>query len=645
MTRIPELLSPAGNFLCAKAAVENGADAVYFGLECGFNARARADNISMQTLPELMALLHGRGVKGIVTLNTLVFSDEIPKFELLVRDVARAGVDAVLVQDVGMARLIRAVCPDLDIHASTQLTMTSAETIAEIHDLQIQRVVLARELSLDEIRQIAAQTTLELEVFAHGALCVAYSGQCMTSESLGGRSANRGQCAQACRLPYQLICDGRLVDLGEQQYLLSPQDLAAFELLPELIRAGVACIKIEGRLKTPEYVANITRRYREAIDAAVKTGEVCFSADVVEEMELSFSRGFSPGWLHGCDHKMLVPGTSSAKHGVHLGQVIGVQQDRVTVELSRAVRPGDGIVFDGDRFLGEQQGGRVYEIWKSNRKAASAESGETVALAFAYGNVDMNKLQPGQRVWKTDDPQLTKRLRRTFAGQLPLSKLPVSLHVKAAAGSILTVTARVKGHVITVESDERLAVARRHPITSEVLTQQFSRLGNTCYCLASLTARIEGEPMVPLSVLGGIRHQLVARLDQALTHVPQRRIAAETVLPQLRPEPQPGYPVSPQPPHDDRPMIHVLARTLPQLEWLLADRPRSCIVDFADIRQYGAAVRLAHAAVRSYYWPRPASRSRAKLVFFTRWPGTSRTACWLEIWPRCPTFAHGFPRW
>ncbi len=186
LQKIPELLSPAGNFLCAKAAVENGADAVYFGLDCGFNARARAENISLQTLPQLIELLHGRGVKAFVTMNTLIFSDEIPRFEAAVRDVATAGVDAILVQDIGMARLIRAVCPDLDIHASTQMTMTSAETIAEIESLNIQRIVLARELSIEEIAKIAAQTTIELEVFAHGALCVAYSGQCMTSESLGG---------------------------------------------------------------------------------------------------------------------------------------------------------------------------------------------------------------------------------------------------------------------------------------------------------------------------------------------------------------------------------------------------------------------------------------------------------------------------
>jgi putative protease len=238
-----------------------------------------------------------------------------------VRQVADAGVDAVLVQDVGAALLVRDVAPGLALHASTQMTLTSTETIGLAEALGCERVVVARELSLDEIREIRRETQMPLEVFVHGALCVAYSGQCLTSESLGGRSANRGQCAQACRLPYELVCDGRDVDLGDQRYLLSPQDLAAYSLSPELLAAGVAALKIEGRLKTPEYVANITRHYRRAIDAAVAGRPVAFTPKEVEEMELSFSRGFSPGWLEGCDHKRLVPATSSAKRGVRLGTV------------------------------------------------------------------------------------------------------------------------------------------------------------------------------------------------------------------------------------------------------------------------------------------------------------------------------------
>ena len=209
---------------------------------CLSNARARATNLHLESLPEVMAFLHDRGVRGYVTLNTLVFPSELPAIERTVVQLTEAGVDAVLVQDLGLVRLIRAISPDLAIHASTQMTLTSAECIRAVEALGIERVVLARELSIDEIRKIHAATGVEMETFVHGALCVAYSGQCLTSESLGGRSANRGQCAQACRLPYDLVCDGEDVELGDVKYLLSPQDLAAYPLVPELIDAGVVSI-------------------------------------------------------------------------------------------------------------------------------------------------------------------------------------------------------------------------------------------------------------------------------------------------------------------------------------------------------------------------------------------------------------------
>ena len=246
-----ELLAPAGDWQCVAAAIENGADAIYFGLDCGFNARHRAKNFGLPDLPELVRQLRTRGVRGYVTLNTLVFPAELASLVDVIGEVAASGIDAVLVQDFGVARIVREVCPELEVHASTQMSLTSAETISVAADLGLSRVVLARELSIGEIKQITSATDMPVEVFIHGALCVAYSGQCLTSESLGGRSANRGQCAQACRLPYELISDGNKVDLDDVRFLLSPQDLAGYDAIPELISAGVASIKIEGRLKTP----------------------------------------------------------------------------------------------------------------------------------------------------------------------------------------------------------------------------------------------------------------------------------------------------------------------------------------------------------------------------------------------------------
>jgi U32 family peptidase len=589
----PELLAPAGDWDSARAAVENGADSVYFGLDAGFNARARATNISLDSLDELMAYLHGREVKGYVTLNTLVFSGELSGIEDIVRRVARAGVDAVLVQDLGLVRLVREVCRDLPIHASTQMTLTSAETIAAAQSLGVERVVLARELSVDEIAHISGQTTMPLEVFVHGALCVAYSGQCMTSESLGGRSANRGQCAQACRLPYQLICDGKEIDLGDQQYLLSPQDLAAYDLVPRLIDARVRAFKIEGRLKTPEYVANITRHYRAAIDRALEERAVEFSPREVEEMELSFSRGFSHGWLDGCDHKMLVPALSSAKRGVPVGRVSRVGKNRVSVELSSSIKRGDGVLFEGGRSRDGEQGGRVFEVIHKGQPAAAAVAEGVVELAFAHGAIDFARLRPGQAVWKTDDPQLTSRLRKSFASGRNARRVPLDLVVHAAVGQKLSISAQTEaGRCCRVESAEPLVEARRHPLTEAVLAEQLGRLGGTHYLLRSCQATIMGAPMAPLSVLGSLRHELVRRLDAIATSASGRTIAEPGALARMRAAASRSQTPGPQVP----PVLHVLCRSLDQLQGVLAQGAASVMTDFQDIRDYAEAVECAHGA-------------------------------------------------
>lgn len=263
-SNIPELLAPAGNEECLYAALENGADAVYFGLAApyNFNARGRADNIPLEKLGNIMDMLHRRGMRGYLTLNTLVQFDELPTIESLFREIAAAQVDAIIIQDIGVARLAQSICPDFPLHASTQMSLTTAASIKQAAVLGIRRVVLPRELSIKQIREIRQQTDIELECFVHGALCISYSGQCYASLGLGGRSANRGCCAQPCRLPYSVVQTST-----ERKPILSPHDFAALPLLPKLMATGVHAFKIEGRLKPPEYVAEVTRTYRQALDA------------------------------------------------------------------------------------------------------------------------------------------------------------------------------------------------------------------------------------------------------------------------------------------------------------------------------------------------------------------------------------------
>jgi len=359
----------------------------------------RAHNFTEADLPKLMAFLHRREVKGYVAFNTLVFADELAQAESHIRAIIGAGVDAAIVQDIGICRLIRRLSPDFPIHASTQMTITSAAGVEFARELGCSLVVLARECSLKELEKIQAAfgclaedatlgAGLPLEVFVHGALCVAYSGQCLTSEALGGRSANRGECAQACRMPYELISDGRLVPLGDRRYLLSPQDLAGLEVLPDLIRAGVASLKIEGRLKTPEYVANITRVYRQALDRILPGGRALAEPDRAGpdprlptaelgspnnlvrqtagqsryELEMAFSRGLYTGWFRGNNNQELVHARFGKKRGVYLGQISGIQGAKISVQLAAPLKPGDGVVFDAGHPDETEEGGRVYSV-------------------------------------------------------------------------------------------------------------------------------------------------------------------------------------------------------------------------------------------------------------------------------------------
>ncbi len=590
----PELLAPAGNWECIHAAIENGADAVYFGLESGFNARARAVNFSLEDLPSLMQLLHRRGLVGFVTLNTLIFTDELAQFEKHVAEIAAAGVDAVLVQDLGAVRLIHEICPELSVHASTQMTMVSAETIRAIESLRVDRVVLARELSIREIRKITAATSMPVETFVHGALCVSYSGQCLTSESLGGRSANRGQCAQACRLNYDLICDGLHRELGDNRYLLSPQDLAGYAHIPDLIDAGVCSLKIEGRLKTPEYVANIVGHYRKAIDAAMAGKEIKWSSDDKREMEMSFSRGFTTGWLEGCDHKRLVPGLTSAKQGVKVGKVIAMRGERLLVDLELPLIKGDGVVLQGDRILGKELGGRIFQVYVDGQSTDLPVKGK-VELAFQNGLFKNNEVNAGQAIWQTDSPQLSKRLRASFASEQFARKVFIEIELNAEVGASMEaevswLNGQNTTQTIAIKLGHVPAEARKHETTEEDLRRQMARLGNTPYELVALRAKLVGKPMIPLSVLGELRKRIVTELDLARTAIPSRTIHRENVAKRMLTPLIESTATTPK----QAERLHVLVRSMQQLRQVLEQGQKSVYVEFQDIREYREAVAAAH---------------------------------------------------
>jgi putative protease len=616
MAAMPELLAPAGCWESLKAAVANGADAVYFGVE-QFNARLRAENFRTADLPEVMDWLHRRGVKGFLTVNVLLFPAELEQAAALLLAAEAAGVDALIMQDVGLAWLAQQLTPSLAIHGSTQMSITSAAGVSMAAELGCTRVVLARELSLRDLQRIQEQLQrrglqMPLEVFVHGALCVAYSGQCLTSEALGQRSANRGECAQACRLPYQLIVDGVERDLGEQRYLMSPQDLAAWDLLPQLAACGIASLKIEGRLKEASYVAAVTEAYRRGLDQLLPgVGDEASgdspradihgyppadtSADQIRrQLELSFSRGLSHGWLDGVNHRELVHGRWSKKRGPWLGRLQAVEPDgRLVLRSRQPLKPGDGVVLEvpsSDPLLPPREvGGRLMQVTPLPRGQ--------VALKLGPGRVDLRGLQPGSPCWLTSDPQLERHLERLALAEVAEQRQGLHCRVWGQAGEPLTLEAAaiaaVPGGPWRVVSEQPLQAAHGAGLNQERLQQQLGRLGGTPWLLASLQVELSGDLFLPVAQLNALRRALVDQLAQALA----LRAAAQAQRAPIGDAAEPLRRVmaaarAAVPAADTAAVeLSVLVRSLHQLEALREQPVQRVIVDLEHPAQLRQAVR------------------------------------------------------
>jgi putative protease len=630
----PELLAPAGDFDAMRAAVANGADAVYFGLQ-EFNARHRATNFTLADLPRVMEFLHSRSVRGFVTFNILIFSDELPEALRHLRAIHAAGVDAVIVQDLGLVRLLRRALPGLEIHGSTQMTLTEPRGIDFVHSLGVERVVLARELSLDDIRKIRAATPTPVEVFIHGALCVSYSGQCLTSEALGGRSANRGQCAQACRLPYDLVVDQKVRDLGDLAYLLSPQDLAAYEVIDELVSLGVSSFKIEGRLKSPDYVAATSQTYRAAIDAALAHKDFHITPQQELDLAQSFSRGFSHGFLSGVNHQALVNGTYSKKRGVRLGSLVDRTDRSLIISLEHptvTLKPGDGVAFDTGGDQNTETGGRIVSVRNLKLRPDPQTRLRLRGLEITLHNTPPSAIPLRATVWKTDDPAIRKRLERSYSRDLVVHRVPIDAAVETPAGQSMTVTLTDPlGHAAEVHSDEPLELANNHPVSVELLREQLGRLGDTPFELRDV--KLTGDAvMAPKSLLNDLRRRAVEKLtalrairpadtgdanalETMRAEIKGRNSNDETRMTNQAPnsKSQAGgsfslgasnleFHSSFEFRHSSLPHLHLLCRTMDQLDAALAWRDPhgsplpDVYCDFEDVRRYKLAVAKAREA-------------------------------------------------
>jgi len=560
----PEVLAPAGSLESLRAALWNGADSVYFGLRDGFNARARAANFSLEDLSETVARIHRAGARAYVTLNTLVFEPELPALERVVRAIAESGVDALIVQDPAVCLIARELCPELELHASTQMTIAEPAAAAFATDLGVTRIVVPRELSVDEIERFAAGTDAELEVFVHGALCVSWSGQCLTSEAWGGRSANRGQCAQSCRMPYELVVDGELRPLGDVQYLLSPKDLSGARAVPELLKVPVHGLKIEGRQKGPQYVATATGGYRRWVDGLVDGGDRKSVerrlADDLLKMSLSYTRGFSDGFFGGSDHQTLVEGRFPKHRGVFVGRVVRVEGDRVVVRDDGDGRPwtgglgldqrpeapapagdelrpgagdaaplqlvkGMGIVFDQGHPEDKQEpGGPLFSV---------ETSGDQLVLGFGRPGPDLMRVRVGDRVFATNDPALASASLRPARDDRdePCGRNPVDLTVEGALGEAIRVTARCGDYVAQAQTQSPLQAAQKGGLDGVILSDKLAAFGGTPFRLGQLEAGgLGGGLFVAASELKDVRRRLVRDLLPQLERGPARQVHQEPAI-------------------------------------------------------------------------------------------------------------------
>jgi putative protease len=575
--RRPEILAPAGTEEAFAAALASGADAVFFGLAEGFNARARSTAFTLAALPALVERAHRANAKVYLTVNTLVFERELAPLEELLRGIIASGADALIVQDPATAFIARRLSAAIRLHASTQLTISSPEGALFAATLGISRVVLPRELSTEEIANFTRESALEAEVFVHGALCMSWSGQCLTSEAFSERSANRGQCSQACRMPYEAVVDGERLELGDVRYLLSPEDLAAHEALPELVAAGVRSLKIEGRYKGPAYVSTTVeswRNWREAVLRGPTEVDRARLARDVERTQLTFSRGGSLGFLGGDDHQTLVVGTTPKHRGLSLGEVSEVRARSVVAKFSaepsvRAlVRPGVGVKFelagrsDGEHDPEHAPGGPLFSVRPLRD--------DLVELGFGQPGPELERVRPGDAIRLTSDPDVTREAERRAKASV-FGRIAVELTAEGRVGESLRVTARAtalaESQVARAESTSRLAPSKSGGgLERALLVEKLGAFGGSSFRLETLNVDgLAAGLHLPVSELKTLRRELVEKLEQALLRERVTPPRTEACVPELRRELSLGN-------ADDRgaPALVPLCRTFEQLEAVIA---------------------------------------------------------------------------
>lgn len=528
--KVPELLSPVGDLECLKAAVQNGANTVYLGAS-SFNARARATNFNNENLKEAILYAKLRNVKVNLTLNTLLKEDELNEAISLAVFAYNCGVDAIIIQDLGLAKFLHTNYPEITLHASTQMTVHNLEGVKQLEAFGFKRVVLSRELSISEIEYIRKNTNVELEVFIHGALCISYSGQCLFSSMVGNRSGNRGMCAQPCRLPYELYSNQNLLDKG---FLLSPRDQSAIDFLPALIKSGIDCFKIEGRLKAPEYVATVTKIYRKYIDFIIKNinlsdeelinqihtmieipNEITGLSDKEELLQV-FNRGnFSKGHFENEPNTKLIYSKKPNNIGLYLGKIQNSnnQKGHITLKLENSISVGDRISINHENYT-------VSELMIKNKNYPTLNLGNTVTLGRMKGNISN-----GMSVFRIENKKLSIFAQSTFNSEKELLNIPfdAEITIKKGLPIKLTVYGKVgfyKNLKVTIDSDIIPETAENQPVSKEKIIAQLSKTGNTPFCFENISIDLENNLFIPkISSLNELRRNAFTELENKVKEI------------------------------------------------------------------------------------------------------------------------------
>ena len=502
-----ELLLPVGNLEMALAAIHNGADAIYLGFP-GFNARGRSADFEISELREIIETCHLYGVRAHLALNILIFPEEIDRLVPALERVLQLKPDALIVQDLGLAALIRQMAPKQVLHASTQMTVTNHEAMALVEDLGFQRFVLGRENSLADIKLIREASNKDLEVFVHGALCVAYSGQCFTSESIGGRSANRGQCAQSCRFGYELWVDGEKRQLFDKKYLVSPKDLCGIAQIPELMDLGVASFKVEGRLKSPEYVAAAAQEYKSAIDRHNKKHDLTETEieDSKRRMATTYSRGFFSGWLNGVDHQLLVDGVSKSHRGFKIGTVRSGSGNSMLIDLIKPIElsPGDGLLWT---LKNSDWGAQIYKVIALSPNQVRVEFGNEVAVSHEA---------QGAQVYLNNHVTQKRELRHSFLDKSSLKRVPVEINISIEVGQPLKATMSDGAFTVSAQGKSLIDLAKNKAVTDEFFAEELGALGGSVFKLTHFKVHRATQESVfyPHKELKELRRELTSQLEK-----------------------------------------------------------------------------------------------------------------------------------